>query len=312
MRRLAWLAVFGWWGCSAQMVLPRRTVEVKFQQGQLLTVEASEFSSKVKVWGRDGSLRRVIEAGAGLRGLRRVELKDFALAGDGTLVTSIGAIFGMGVASRLLGMYPLKGEPSFVAMDDVVCMELAMEARTGAWCLGPGLEDTLLHRVSGPAAGRWSLVPRKQVRLMANPGGETRPAYETGRAGAPQVMAGTDGGLLVWLPNAGLVMELSAIDGEARNWNVPLAMTGRSVISFAASQGGAVYGLMPLRGPSDPELLTTRYGVVRLERRSGEWVRLPELGSYPRGSTLAGVDGERPVVWNRRTNVVSVLDVRPE
>jgi len=312
MRRLAWLMLLAWHGYSADLVMPRRTVEVKFQQGQLMSVETHDTSSVVKVWGRDGKVKRSVEAGAGLTGLRRVELKDFALASDGTLVTSIGAIFGMGVTSRLLAMYPEKGAPTFVTLDDVVCMRLAAEMRTGVWCLGPGLEDTLLHRVSGPAAGRWGLVPRKKLRLMANSGGETRQAFESGQAGVPALLAGAAGTLLAWLPNAGVVMEVGAMDGEVRSWNVPLAIAGRSMISFVASGSGAVYGLMPLRKPSEEELLTTRYGVVKLDRGSGEWVRLPGMGSYPRGSMLAGVDGERPVVWNRRSNVVTILDMPGE
>ena len=219
MRFRVWLCAALCGLCHAQTALPRRTVDVKFQQGRLLTLETNERSSLIKIWGGDGKLQRAVEAGAGLTGLRRVELKDFALAANGLLVTSIGAMFAMGATSRLLAVYPELGEPRFVTLDDVVCMKLMSDSRTGAWCLGPGLEDTLLHRVSGSVEGRWALVPRKKLRLVANAGGETREAFESGQAGVPALLPAMPGSLLAWLPNAGVVLEVDTLEGTVRKWD---------------------------------------------------------------------------------------------
>jgi len=281
----------------APLPLPPSTLEVKWQQERLLVLQGNARGGIVQVLTREGRLLRSIEAGAGESGLRRVELKDFALAPDGALLMSLGAQYALGVTARLLASYPLKGAPAFQTLEDTVCFKLAVQPATGAWCLGPGLEETLLHRLNGPAAGPWSLAPPKKIRLLAALDGERREHYESGRMGVPALFTGPASTLYAYLPNSGAILAAETLSGDWRLIDVPVATNGRAILTFAAAETG-LHALMPLRGPSDPELLTTLYAPFRLDPE-GRWRLWPHPPTFPRGSMLAGVDGNYLIVWNR-------------
>lgn len=291
---------------AAQVALPPATSEVKVLRGRVVTVESAEKGGWVVVRDMSGRVLRKVQAGAGVEGIRAAEIKDFALDAERTLVVSLGVAYPLGRSARLLAIYPEKGQPRFVGMDDVVCLKLAADEATGVWCLGPGLEDTLLHRVSGPAAGPWSLLARKKVRLLANDGGETRQAFDSGQMGVPAMMTAGPGRLVAYLPNTLAAHEVDAMTGEHGVMELPLEPLGRSNVTIAAG-GGMVMGLMPILQAGEMEQFTTRYGMYRWE---GRWVRVLEGRDWPRGASLAGIDGGVVYVWNRTEGKVEWVAVR--
>lgn len=291
---------------AAQVALPPATSEVKVLRGRVVTVESADKGGWVVVRDLRGRVLRKVQAGAGVEGLRAAEIKDFTLDAERTLVVSLGVAYPLGRSARLLAFYPEKGQPRFVGMDDVVCLKLAADEATGVWCLGPGLEDTLLHRVSGPAAGPWSLLVRKKVRLLANDGGETRQAFDSGQMGVPAMMTAGPGRLVAYLPNTLAVHEVDARTGEHGVMALPLEPLGRSNVTIAAGRG-MVMGLMPILQAGEMEQFTTRYGMYRWE---GRWVRVLEGRDWPRGASLAGIDDGVAYVWNRTEGSVEGVEVR--
>jgi hypothetical protein len=291
---------------AAQVALPPAASEVKVLRGRIVTAESAEKGGWVIVRDLSGRVLRKVQAGAGVEGVRAAEIKDFTLDAERTLVVSLGVAYALGRSARMLAFYPEKGQPRFVGMDDVVCLKLAADEATGVWCLGPGLEDTLLHRVSGPAAGPWSLLARKRVRLLANAGGETRQAFDAGQMGVPAMMTAGPGRLVAYLPNTLAVHEVDARTGEHMVMELPLEPRGRSNVTVAAG-GGVVMGLMPVLRAGEMEQFTTRYGMYRWE---GRWVRVVKGRDWPRGSVLAGIDGGVAYVWNRTESRVESAELR--
>ncbi|QOY89466.1 hypothetical protein [Paludibaculum fermentans] len=295
---------------AAQFRLSDQTLEVKFQSNHIVSLESSPKGGHLVVRTRDGQLERTVEAGSGLKDMRRVEVHDFALTGDGTLLVSMAALYPLGASSRVLALYPLQGEPGFLTLDAVLCFRLASDPATGIWCLGPGLEESLFHRLSGPASGPWGILPRKRVRLIGSDADEPRQAHETGPAGSPAMLAEAAGHMAAWVPNAAAVLEFDTKTSEVVTWPVPLAQQGKSQMSFAAAPDGAIYGLMPQRGRNELEQLDTPYRLMRLKRDSGTWVVVPGTPVVPRGAVLAGVDGPRAVIWKRPTRTVEWVQIR--
>ncbi|MBI5086955.1 MAG: hypothetical protein HZB13_20445 [Acidobacteria bacterium] len=280
------------------VTLPPSTTEVKFQHGRIIALEAGDPGAFVVIRDREGRPLRRVQAGAGVGGLRRAEVRDFALQADQSLTVALGVAFSMGKTSRVLAVYPQRGEARFSGLDDVMCTKLAVDELTGAWCLGPGQDDSLLHRVSGPAEGPWSLLARRRLPLVPNPAGEHREAFETGPAGVPALMNAAPGRLLAWLPNAVALLEIDVVTGRGTTWRIPFGVGGRSMLTFACS-GRGVYGLLPARGPGEPERLSTAYELCALDRASGEFRPVGGRARFARGASLAGMDGEQAVVWDR-------------
>lgn len=289
---------------AAQVRLPDHTVAAKFQIDHIVTLESTAHGGDLTVRTRDGVLQRKVEGGAGLQNMRRVEIHDFELAPDGTLVVSMAVLYPLGASTRVLALYPLKGEPRFITLDDVLCFKLAADVQSGVWCMGPGLEESLFHRLSGPAEGPWSILPRKKIRLVSSEAEEPRQAHETGPAGSPAMLASTPGHVAAWLPNAAAVVEFDTKTAEMVTWPVPLAMQGKSQMSFATSRDGEIYALMPQRSPNDVERLDTPYVLTKLNRDTGAWQIVPALSTLPRGAVLAGMDRGKPVIWKRPTRTL--------
>ncbi|MGJ5818255.1 hypothetical protein [Paludibaculum fermentans] len=289
---------------AAQIHLPDQTLEVKFQANHIVTLESTPKGGDLVVRTRDGQVERTVEAGAGLKDVRRVEVHDFALTSDGTLLVSMAVLYPLGASSRVLALYPLQGEPGFLTLDAVLCFRLASDPATGIWCMGPGLEESLFHRLSGPASGPWGILPRKKVRLIDSDADEPRQAHETGPAGSPALLTEMSGRVAAWVPNAAAVIEFDAKSAEVVTWPVPLAQQGKSQMSFAAAQDGAIYGLMPQRGVNAVEQLDAPYRLMRLNRETSAWVVVPNGPELPRGAVLAGLDGQRAVIWKRSTRTV--------
>lgn len=278
---------------AAQVALPTATSEAKVLRGRIVTAEAAEGGGWVTVRDLSGRLLRKVQAGAGVEGIRAAEIKDFTLDAERTLVVSLGVAFPMGQSARLVAFYPEKGAARFLGSDDVVCKMVAADEATGVWCFGRGLEETWLHRMSGPAAGPWSLMGRKKLRVLANDGGETRQADESGQMGVPRMMAAGPGRLAVYLPNT---LAVQVVDTRTGGWaarEVAVEPAGRSNLSFAA-EGEELWGLMP--EPGEVEGFRTRYW---LWRWAGRWEKVAGAGWWPRGAALAGAEGGKVYVWNR-------------
>lgn len=293
-------------GLAGQVALPPATSEVKVLRGRMVSVEAAEKGGWIVVRDLGGKVLRRVQAGAGVEGIRAAEIKDFTLDAERTLVVSLGVAYPLGRSARLLAFYPEKGSPRFVGMDDLVCLRLAADEATGVWCLGPGLEDTLLHRVSGPAGGPWSLLPRKKVRLLANDGGETRQAFDSGQMGVPALMASGPGRMVAWLPNTLALYDVNLKSGEHGVVGLPFEPLGRSNLTFAA-RGSGVVGLFPVLGVGEMEQFTTRYGLFRWD---GGWVRVDRRRDWPRGTMVAGVEDGAVWVWNRMAGWVERVGLR--
>ncbi|MGC4053851.1 MAG: hypothetical protein QM757_32580 [Paludibaculum sp.] len=120
---------------------------------------------------------------------------------------------------------------------------------------------------------------------------------ETGPAGSPAMLTEAAGRIAAWVPNAAAVLEFDTKTAEVVTWPVPLAQQGKSQMSFAATQDGAIYALMPQRGLSAVEQLDTPYRVMRLSRETGAWVVVPGGENVPRGALLAGLDRGQAVLW---------------
>lgn len=294
---------------SAQVRLPDQTLEVKFQTHHIVSLESTPKGGNLVVRTRDGKVERTVEAGSGLKDVRRVEVHDFALNGDGTMLVSMAVLYPLGASSRVLALYPLEGEPGFLTLDAVLCFRVASDPATGIWCLGPGLEESLFHRLSGPASGPWGILPRKKVRLIGSEADEPRQAHETGPAGSPAMLSEAPGRIAAWVPNAAAVLEFDAKTAEVTTWAVPLAQQGKSQMSFAAAQDGSIYALMPQRGLSAVEQLDTPYRVVRLNRETGAWVVVPGIPEVTRGAALVGLDGQRAVIWKRSARTVEWMPI---
>jgi hypothetical protein len=244
-----------------------------------------------------GRILRKVQAGAGVDGVRAAEIKDFTLDRDRTLIVSLGVAFPLGRSARVLAFYPEKGEPRMLGLDDIVCLRLAADPATGVWCLGPGLEDSLLHRVSGPATGPWSLLPRKKVRVLANDGGDTRQAYDSGQCGVPALCVPEPGSLLAFLPNTLALFRVDLRTGQHGEIPLPLEPGGRSLLTFAAA-AQSVFGLMPVLQPGDADRLTTAYALFRWQQG---WARTPNSAAWLRGTTIAGILEDTIYLWNRQT-----------
>lgn len=296
---------------QAQVRLPDQTLEVKFQSGRIVTLEPEERGGRLVIRARDGQVERTILAGAGLENIRRVEIKDFALTDGGTLLVTMAALFPLGVSSRVLGLYPPKGEAAHLPLDAVICYNVAPDEATGVWCLGPALEESWFHRLSGPASGPWSALPRNKLPLIGSEADEPRGAHETGPAGSPALLEEQPGRLAAWIPNAAAVVELNTKTAEVTRWAVPLAEQGKSQMSFAATPQGVLYGLMPKRAGGEPERLDTPYRLMRLNRETGVWVPVPGVPELPRGAALAGMDGTKAVVWKRPTRTLEWVALGP-
>ncbi|WP_321474831.1 hypothetical protein [uncultured Paludibaculum sp.] len=291
------------------MRLPDQTLEVKFQANHIVSLESTARGGNVAIRTRDGRLERTVEAGSGLKDVRRVEVHDFALTGDGTLLISMAVLYPLGASSRVLALYPLQGGPGFLTLDSVLCFRIAPDAATGIWCMGPGLEESMFHRLSGPASGPWGILPRKRIRLIGSDAEEPRQAHETGPAGSPAMLAEAPGHVAAWLPNAAAVIEFDTRSADVATWPVPLALQGKSQMSFTASPDGVIYGLMPQRGGGEQEQLDTPYRLMKLNRETGAWVIVAGLPQLPRGAVLAGMDGQQVVIWKRPTRTLEWVSV---
>lgn len=287
--------------------MPEHSLEVKFQAGRIVTLEPEERGGRIVLRKSDGQVERTVDAGKGLQDVRSVEVRDFALAPDGTLMISMAALFPLGASSRVLGLYPAQGEPAFLKLDSVMCYNLAADPSTGVWCLGPALEESLFHRLSGPAGGPWGVLPRAKLRLIPSESDEPREAHQTGPAGSPAMLEEDPGRLAAWIPNAAAVVEFNTKTGEVTTWPVPLASQGKSQMSFAATPQGGIYALMPRRQGGEPERLDTPYQLMRLNRETGAWVPVPGVPTQPRGAALAGMDGNQAVIWKRSTRTLERL-----
>jgi len=280
---------------DGQIALPPQTSEVKYLHGRIVSLESNGPGGWLIVRNADGSITRKVEAGAGLEGLRRAEIKDFTMDADGTLVVSVGVEFPFGRSSRIAAFYPEKGSPRFLTLDDVVCLRLAADPSTGVWCMGDGLEQSLLHRISGPAQGPWSLLPKKKIRVLANPGGDTREPFDSGQLGAPSMIVPEPGRLLLFLPNSVALYDCDLQSGTVEVHPLPFNPRGRSWLSFAA-EGTRTFGLFPLLEPGQDEQLTTSYGLFQM---GSSWKRVDAARTWPRGVSLSGMDGGVAVLWNR-------------
>jgi hypothetical protein len=292
--KLVLIGLLGLW-VSAQIPLPPGTSEVKVLHERIVSLEAAEKGGWLVVRDMSGRLLRKVQAGAGIEGIRAAEIKDFTLDEGRTLIVSLGASFPLGRTARILASYPEQGEPRFVTLEDLVCLKLAADAATGVWCLGPGLEDTLLHRVSGEAGGPWSLLPRKKVRLLANPGGEPRQAFDSGQLGIPSLTGAGAGRLLAFLPNTIAVHEVDVRTGAHRAYALPFDMPGRSALSFAPA-GERIVALLPLLKPGEQEQLTTQYALFQW---NAGWGRVVSSRVWPRGVALVGGGAGGVQIWNR-------------
>ncbi len=282
-------------GLAAQFALPPQTVEVKLLHQRILSLESADKGGWIVIRDFAGRVLRKVQAGAGVEGIRAAEIKDFTLAQDHTLVVSLGVAFPLGRSARVLAFYPEQGQPRFLTLDDVLCLNLASDPATGVWCLGPGLEDSLFHRVSGPAEGPWTLLPRKKIRVLANDGGETRAAFESGQCGVPALFIPEPGRLLAFLPNTLALHDLDLRTGVHSEIPIPVEPNGRSLLSFA-TRGEAIYGLLPALSPGQTDRFTTPYALFRSLDR---WTRVSASATWPRGTTLAGIDGDTLYLWNR-------------
>jgi hypothetical protein len=280
---------------SAQIPLPPGTSEVKVLHERIVSLEGADKGGWLVVRDLSGRVLRKVQAGAGIEGIRAAEIKDFTLDEGRVLIVSLGVVFALGRASRILASYPEQGEARFITLDDLVCLKLAADAATGAWCLGPGLEDTLLHRVSGPAGGPWSLLPRKKMRLLANPGGEPRQAYDSGQLGVPSLTGAGAGRLLAFLPNTVAVHEVNVRTGAHQAHALPFDTPGRSALSFTAA-GERMVALLPLLKAGEAEQLTTQYALFEWK---GGWSRVGAARVWPRGAGLVGGGGGVVQIWNR-------------
>ncbi|MBI4892453.1 MAG: hypothetical protein HY821_17645 [Acidobacteria bacterium] len=280
---------------AAQVALPLQTVEVKLLHQRILSLEAADKGGWVIIRDLAGRVLRKVQAGAGVDGIRAAEIKDFTLASDRTLIISLGVAFPIGRSARIMAFYPEKGEPRFLTLDDVICLNVVSDPATGVWCLGPGLEDSLLHRVSGPADGPWTLLLRRKIRVLANDGGETRQAYETGQCGVPALFIPEPGRLLAFLPNTLALHDIDLRTGVHSEIPIPVEPNGRSLLSFA-TRGEEIYGLLPVLPPGQTDRFTTQYTLYRSLAR---WTRVPSAPAWPRGTTLAGIEGGTLYLWNR-------------
>ncbi len=281
--------------CHAQFDLPPNTSEVKYLHGRVVSLETNSPGGWLIVRDAQGRIMRKIEAGAGLEDLRRVEVKDYTMEEDGTLVVSLGAAFSFGRTSRVAAFYPEKGRPTFLTLDDIVCLRIAADPATGVWCLGPALEETLLHRISGPAAGAWSMLPRKKIRVLANTGGETREPFDPGQLGTPSLTLSAPGQLMAFLPNSVALYFCDLASGRVESRPLPFNPRGRSWLSFAA-ENRRVLGLFPILAAGTDEQFTTPYSLFLLNE---PWKPVAEGQTWPRGVSLVGMDRGSIVLWNR-------------
>jgi hypothetical protein len=284
---------------AAQVKLPRETVEVKLAGDRLVSLESTGRLVERTLAGRTV---RIVEAGAGVEDLRRTEVKDFTLDEQGTLIVSLGIEHSLGRSSRRMGFYPRQGQPRVIELDDVVCLRVAAEPANGAWCLGPGFGDELLHRVSGAADGHWSLLPKKAVRLLGNPGGQELTYFDSGATGVPVLYSPAAGKLVAFLPNAESIYEIDTRTGRIERRELPFRPHGRSFVTVAGD-----HALLPLLAEGE-EQLTTPYGLFRWNKG---WERVGTR-TWPRGTALLGVNENAVRVWNRTAQQVESSAWQPK
>ncbi len=277
----------------AQLPLPPQTAEVKLFGERVVSLESGERGGRLVERTLDGRTARIVAAGAGVEDVRRVEIKDYTLDEQGTLVVSMGVEHSLGRSSRLAGFYPRQGEPRIIELEDVICLKVAAEPGGGVWCLGPGFGEELLHRISGPANGHWELMPKKTVPLVGNAGGQELTAFDPGAVGVAVLTAPEAGRLVAFLPNSEAVFEIDTRTGKVERHELPFRARGRSFVTVAASPA-AIHALLPLIHEGE-EQLTTPYGLFRW---ANGWRRVGTR-TWPRGTTLLGADENAVRVWNR-------------
>jgi hypothetical protein len=109
------------------------------------------------------------------------------------------------------------------------------------------------------------------------------------------------GAVYAWVPSAEMLVRFEPGSKRLQTWNVPLRPDGRAITSMTVSPDGRVFALFPLERS---ERLDGRYGFYELDTAAAQWRPLPQFGSVPRGSRLAGSSTKALVVWERRSQRV--------
>ncbi len=176
------------------------------------------------------------------------------------------------------------------------CGRLAVADADKLWCLGDSDDRNLLHLL-GPLGKAGSLLRGHAGR---GSGG--------GRLGLPQLLSMPQG-VIAWLPEGG---SLVMFTGSSTGIEIPLPphpTSGRSILSYALLDNGALFALAPLLVAGD-EPLPTRYGLFAFVSRENGWRRWKPERDFARGTVLAGSDGREVALWLRERNELEFLSVQ--
>lgn len=239
--------------------------------------------------------------GNGFGAIRKISIEDFALNTDGTLIISGYAYLALGQTERVIVFYAEGQPPRVVRLGEVVCPYIE-SAGQNVWCLGTnlrlaeqGANYPLLHVLLPDGSGR-QLLARDAL-----PKGLEGPPWQPGALGSPQIAGLPEGDAFIWLPMTGQIIYQSVNPETTGFFSIPVAPAGRSIISIAAWDSHRVMALLPLRGKTEEEQLTTPYGFFVLNTETKKWTRVEELGEVVRGTRLLGLEPERVLLWDRRT-----------
>jgi len=295
---------------AAPVTLPASAVNVKWQRGHLLAIEAD----RLTVRDREGKVllsARPIPDGIPARS---VEIRDIAMTGDREAAAAVLFSLPLGEFSGAIVFFNLDhpDRPAgYLDLAPFFCELLAGGGEGRLWCVGRDRKRNAAGRDypvvrcfdrDGKVLGEF--LPRsKLLTAEAQPGLSLDP-WQPGPDGVPALLPAGPGRLLAWLPAASLLAEFDLAAHSFDALALRLDGSGRAIVSFALQPPGRLLGLFPRRNPAQDEGLSTLYELRVRDPNTRTWQTLPGFAPRPRGTLLIGAVRGGVVLWNRTSRQV--------
>lgn len=300
----------------------RPAARIKYERGQFLLIHRAYTRTpgpadhSVAVLDENGGELFNRNPGFDLPNVGMINVRDTTVTKDGYLVVAAYAwaspTGGPGGASVLMVYRLASGElVRVIRANPVACGLVAADEANNLWCFGPHIEKrqekqdyNLVHKYSldGQLLGEY--LPRSLFANAGHTGPQPYEPFQSGNGGVPQLLAGPDGKVRAWLPNAHELVEWDSqgrLLGRTRLPGPPLGQgTGDAsrLCSLAAMPDGTLLALLPV--PQGGPTAGFPSGLYRLNRSSGEWdlVGSEWATPYP-PPRLVGADASGLVLWNQ-------------